>query len=107
MHEVKGWYMRLEVKMQLKVTHAPELHEVKGWDMRLEVKMQLKVTHAPELTYDLMHTHCDLTAWRHTLKLISSCLIFIDLSQLHFCLANKNSQRVVIDCHRQDVNLSN
>ena len=35
-------------------------HEVKGWDMKLKFKMQLKVTHAPELTSDL--THCDLTA---------------------------------------------
>ena len=51
-------------------------HEVKGWNMRLEVKVQLKVTHAPELTSDLKHTHCDLTARHHTLKLISSCFDF-------------------------------
>ncbi len=38
------------------------MHEVRGWDMRLEVKMELKVTNAPELTSDLIHTYCDLTA---------------------------------------------
>ena len=53
------------------------MHDVRGWDMRLEVKMQLKVTHAPELTSDLIHTHCDLTAWRHTLKLRVYTTIYV------------------------------
>ena len=38
------------------------MHEVRGWDIRSEVTMQLKVTHAQELTSDLIHTHCDLAA---------------------------------------------
>ena len=38
------------------------VHEVRCWDMVLEVKMQLKVTHAPLLTSDLIHIHRDLTA---------------------------------------------
>ena len=89
------------------------MQEVRDCDMRLEVKMQSKVTHTPELTFNPVHTHCDLTAWHHILKLIS---IFIDLEQLHFCLAHKNSHRVIIDCHtqlifstggRQDVDFSN
>ena len=60
----------------------------------------LKVTRALELTYDLMHTHRDLTEWRQTLKLISKLFwFFIDLAQLHFCLAYKNSHWAFIDCH--------
>ena len=40
------------------------MYEVRGWDFSLEVKTQLKVTHALELTPDLMQTHRDLTGWR-------------------------------------------
>ena len=74
------------------------MHEVRGWDFSLEVKMQLKVTHAQELTSDLMQTHRDLTGWRHSQINFKSVLIFIDLAQLHFCLAHKNSHWTLIDC---------
>ena len=73
--------------------------EVRGWDMMWKVKTQLKATHSPKLIFDLRHTHCDLSAWRHTLNNFKAALIFIDLAQLHFCMAHKNSLRVIIDCH--------
>ena len=97
-----------EVKMNM--------HEVRGLDFSLEVKMQLKVTHVPELTPDLMQTHCDLTGWCHTQINFKFVLIFIDLAQLHFCLAYKNSHWAIIYCltsvilqlqGTQDANLSN
>ena len=54
----------------------------------------LKVTHAPKLTFDLIHTNYLL--WPH--RMISNhqinfkaVLIFIDLRQLLFCFAYKNS----------------
>ena len=75
------------------------MYEVRGWDFSLEVKTQLKITHAQELTSDLMQTHHDLTAWRHSQINFKSVLIFIDLAQLHFCLAYKNSHWAIIDCH--------
>ena len=75
------------------------MHEVRGWDFKLEVKMQLRFTHTPELTSGLMQTHCDLRGWCHTQMNFKPVLIFIDLAQLHFWLAYKNSQRVIIDCH--------
>ena len=47
------------------------MHEVRGWDFSLEVKTQLKVTHAQKLTSDLMQTHRDLQD-DVTAKLISN-----------------------------------
>ena len=38
------------------------MYEIRGWDMKLEVKTNLKVTHAPKMTIDIMPTHRDLTA---------------------------------------------
>ena len=75
------------------------IHEVRGWDFSLEVKRQLEVTHAQELTSDLMQTNLDLTWWRHSQINFESVWIFIDLAQLHFCLAYKNSNWAIIDCH--------
>ena len=66
------------------------MQEVRGWDFSLEGKTQLKVTNAQELTSDLMLTHRDLTGWRHSQINFNSVLIFIDLAQLYFSLANKN-----------------
>ena len=156
------------------------MHEIRGWNMMWT--MQLEVTHAPELTFDLKHTHCDLSAWGHQWRSqmgsggrlppgrnsAPSCppwnhtlysglwwvafwvpvspphpsppcrplilksgyapgchtvtpynfkavLIFIDLAQLHFCLAHKNSHpshfwssyiSEFASGGRQDVNLS-
>ena len=75
------------------------MHEVRGWDILLEVKMQLKVTHAQELTSDLIKTHRDLTGWHHRQINFKSVFILIDLAQLHFCLTYQNSQWAIIDCH--------
>ena len=46
-----------------------------------------------------MQTNCDLTWWRHNQINFESVWIFIDLAQLHFCLAYKNSHLAIIDCH--------
>ena len=75
------------------------MQKVRGWDFSLEVKTHLEVTHAQELTYDLMQTNCDLTGWHHSQINLESVWIFIDLAQLHFCLAYKNSHWAIIDCH--------
>ena len=48
-----------------------------------------------------MQTHCDLTAWHHTQINVKPDLVSIDLAQLDFCLAYKNSSRDGIDCHTQ------
>ena len=148
------------------------MHEIRLRDWDMMWKMQLEVTHEPGLTFDLKHTHCDLSAWRHqwrsqmgsggrpspgrnsgpplapmkshfVQRSMVSChfesqsapphlsppcrplilksgyapgchtvtpynfkavLIFIDLAQLHFCLAHKNSHRVIFD-RRTSVNL--
>ena len=73
------------------------MYEVRGWDFSLEVKTQLEVTHAQKLSSDLMQTNCDLTGWRHSQINFESVWIFIDLAQLHFCLAYKNSHWAIID----------
>ena len=59
----------------------------------------MKVTHASEMTSDLMQTHYDLTAWRHTQVNFKPDLVFIDLAQLVFCLAYELSRWGGIDCH--------
>ena len=64
-YEVRGQFQGM---CDLPVGVMMNMHEVKGLDMMLEVKMQMKVTHALLLTSDLMHTHHDLTAWGHTSK---------------------------------------
>ena len=48
-----------------------------------------------------MRTNRDLTGWRHSPINFESVWIFIDLAQLHFCLAYKNSHWAIIDCHAQ------
>ena len=65
------------------------MHEVRGWDKTLEFKMQMKVTHAPELTSDLMHTHRDLTRWCCTLKWINSYFDFCWLGATAFLLGSQ------------------
>ena len=46
-----------------------------------------------------MQTHYDLTAWRHTKINVKPDLVFIDLAQMDFSLAYKNSRWGGIDCH--------
>ena len=46
-----------------------------------------------------MQTNRDLTGWRHSQINFESVWIFIDLAQLQFCLACKNSHWAIIDCH--------
>ena len=47
-----------------------------------------------------MNTHRNLKEWRQTLPInFKAVLIFIDLAQLHFCLAYKNSHWAFSDCH--------
>ena len=96
-HDEYSWGKRsiLERVRHSKVT--VNMHEVKGWDFSLDVKIQLKVTHAPALTSDLIQSYRDLTGWRHTQINFRPVFIFIDLAQLQFYLACKNSQWVIID----------
>ena len=58
MHEVRGQFRGT---YDLQKSRLISMDEVRGWDFSLEVKTQLKVTHAQELTSDLMQTHRDLT----------------------------------------------
>ena len=88
---IQGHVWPSEVKMYMYV--------VKGWDMTLEVKTQLNVTNAPKMTSNLIPTHRDLIAWRHTLKLVSNCINFHWLGATSFFPAYKNSHQVIIDCH--------
>ena len=74
-------------------------HEVRGHDFVLELKCNHKVTHAPELTADLMQTHHDLTAWRHTQINVKPDLVFIDLAQLFFCFLSAKIAWNGIDFH--------
>ena len=83
-YEVKGQF---QARVTFRVHN--EYAWVKGWDMRLEVKIQVKVKHAQELTFDLIHTHCDLTAWLHILKLISSCFDIHWRSETAFLLGSQ------------------
>ena len=99
MHEVIGQFQGTCEPGVWPSEDTMNMHEVRGWDFSLEVKTQLEVTHAHELTSDLMQTNRDLTGWRHRQINFESVLIFIDLAQLHFCLAYRNSHWAIIDCH--------
>ena len=98
-HDAYAWGQRSVPGHVWPSEDTMNMNEVRGWDFSLQVKTQLEVTHAQELTSDLMHTNRDLTRWRHSQINFESVWIFIDLAQLHFCLAYKNSHWAIIDCH--------
>ena len=46
-----------------------------------------------------MQTNRDLTGWHHSQINFESVWIFIDVAQLHFCLAYENNHWAFIACH--------
>ena len=98
-HDEYAWGQRSVPGHVLPSEVTINTHEIRVWDFSLEVKTQLKVTHAQELPSDLMQTYRDLTGWRHSQISFKSVLVFLYLAQLHFCLSYKSSHWAIIDCH--------
>ena len=73
--------------------------EVRGRDFVLALTVLWKVTKALELTSDLLTIHYSFKGWRHTQSKLKNDLIFIDLAQLHFCLAYKIGHWFSFDSH--------